>query len=120
MGHTEWASDPRFADGRQRVTNRPALIDAMQPVLRTRRRDAWIALLQQAGVPCAPVNDIAELAASEQLQAVDLMRTLPGSGTRVVGLPISFDRERPAPRRDSPRLGEHTAEILAEPVKAGA
>jgi crotonobetainyl-CoA:carnitine CoA-transferase CaiB-like acyl-CoA transferase len=43
---------------------------------------------------------------------VDLMRELPGSGLSVVGLPISFDRARPHPRRDSPKLGEHNAEVF--------
>jgi crotonobetainyl-CoA:carnitine CoA-transferase CaiB-like acyl-CoA transferase len=88
----------------------------MQPVLRSRTRDRWIAVLQDAGVPCAPVNDIAELAGSEQLRAVDLMRTLPGSGMQVVGLPISFDRRRPNPHSDSPKLGEHNAELFGSPV----
>ncbi len=114
LGHPEWARDPRFEDGRKRVVNREALIAEMQDVLRTRRRDDWIAALEKAGVPCAPVNDIAELARSEQMQAVDLMRTLPGSGMKVVGLPISFDRQRPHPRSDSPRLGEHNAEVLGK------
>jgi formyl-CoA transferase len=58
------------------------------------------------------VNDIAGLAQSEQLRAVDLMRTLPGSGMQVVGLPISFDCQRPHPHRDSPRLGEHNEELF--------
>jgi crotonobetainyl-CoA:carnitine CoA-transferase CaiB-like acyl-CoA transferase len=105
MDHPEWATDPRFDDGRKRSVNRPALIMAMAPVLLTRTRDEWMQVLTRVGVPCAPVNDIAELAATEQLQAVDLMRTLPGSGLQVVGLPISFDGERPHPRCDSPKLG---------------
>jgi crotonobetainyl-CoA:carnitine CoA-transferase CaiB-like acyl-CoA transferase len=105
MGHPEWATDPRFDDGRKRSANRPALIATMVPVLLTRTRDAWMATLTRVGVPCAPVNDIAELAVTEQLQAIDLIRTLPGSGLWVVGLPISFDGERPHPRSDSPKLG---------------
>ena len=110
-GHPEWATDPRFEDGRKRSANRPALIAAMAPVLLTRPRDQWMAELQRVGVPCAPVNDIAELAATAQLQAIDLMQELPGSGLKVVGLPISFDGERPQPRSDSPKLGEHNATV---------
>jgi formyl-CoA transferase len=114
MGHPEWCADPRFSDGRKRAANRQALADVMQPVLRERGRQDWLGIIGEAGVPCAPVNDIAELAASEQLQAMDIMRTLPGSDLRVVGLPISFDRQRPHPRADSPKLGQHNAELLAE------
>jgi formyl-CoA transferase len=118
LGRPEWATDPRFEDGRKRSANRAALIVEMTMVLLTRSRDEWLAALGRVGVPCAPVNDIAELAATEQLQAVDLVRVLPGSGLRIVGLPISFDGERPQPRSDSPKLGEHNAEVL-DTVRAG-
>jgi formyl-CoA transferase len=84
----------------------------MQPVLRTRTRQDWLGIIGEAGVPVAPVNDIAELAATEQLAAMDLLRTLPGSGLRVVGLPVSFDRQRPHPQGAAPKLGEHNDEVL--------
>jgi crotonobetainyl-CoA:carnitine CoA-transferase CaiB-like acyl-CoA transferase len=114
MGHPEWVQDERFADGRRRSANREALAATMQPVLATKTRVEWLGLIGEAGVPVAPVNDIAELAETEQLQALDLMRTLPDSGLTVVGLPITFDRQRPHPEGDSPRLGEHNAEIFGE------
>jgi crotonobetainyl-CoA:carnitine CoA-transferase CaiB-like acyl-CoA transferase len=112
MGHPEWYADPRFSDGRKRTQNREALIALMEPVVAARTRADWIELLGKVGVPCAAVNDIAELSASEQLAAVDMMRTLPGSNLRVVGLPISFDGERPHPRTDSPKVGEHDREVF--------
>jgi len=56
------------------------------------------------------VNDIAELGQSEQLAAIDMVRELPGSGLRVVGLPINFDGTRPHPRTDSPKVGEHSGQ----------
>ncbi|HEX2941594.1 MAG TPA: CoA transferase, partial [Rhodopila sp.] len=114
MGHPEWCDDPLFADGRKRAANREALAATMQPVLLTRGRQEWLGIIGEAGVPCAPVNDIAELAASEQLEAMDMLRTLPGSGVRVVGLPISFDGQRPQPAGDSPRLGEHNGSMFGE------
>jgi formyl-CoA transferase len=112
LGHPEWATDERFADGRRRTANRAALIPLMVPVLLAETRARWMAVLEAVGVPCAPVNDIPEVSASDQLAAVDLMRELPRSGLSVVGLPISFDRQRPYPYRDAPRLGEHNAEIF--------
>ena len=112
MGHPEWASDPRFSDGRKRAVNKAALIALMEPLLLTQSRDAWMAALTKAGVPCAPVNDIADLVATPQLAAMDMMRKLPGSNLDVVGLPLTFNRERPHPYRDSPKLGEHNDEVL--------
>jgi formyl-CoA transferase len=73
---------------------------------------AWLGIIGEAGVPVAPVNNIAELAETEQLEALDMMRVLPGSDLKIVGLPITFDRQRPHPDGDSPKLGEHNAEIF--------
>jgi crotonobetainyl-CoA:carnitine CoA-transferase CaiB-like acyl-CoA transferase len=113
MGHPEWCANPLLSDGRKRAANRQAVVDAMQPVLLTRSRQDWMGIIGEAGVPCAPVNDIAELAETEQLQAMDMMRTLPGSNLKIVGLPITFDRQRPYPRSDSPKLGEHNDEVFS-------
>jgi crotonobetainyl-CoA:carnitine CoA-transferase CaiB-like acyl-CoA transferase len=112
LGHPEWASDERFAKGPARVRNKAALIPLIAEVLRTRPRDAWIAALEAAGVPCSPVNDIGEVVASAQFAAMDMAHPLPGGGPRVVGLPISFDGVRPRPARGAPALGEHDAELL--------
>jgi crotonobetainyl-CoA:carnitine CoA-transferase CaiB-like acyl-CoA transferase len=112
LGHPEWASDERFAKGPARVRNKAALIPLVAEVLVTRPRDAWIAALEAAGVPCSPVNDIGEVVASEQFAAMDMVQALPGGGPRVVGLPINFDGVRPRPARGAPALGEHDAEVL--------
>ncbi len=113
MGHPEWSEHPLLSDGRKRAANRAALVDVMQPVLLTRTRQDWLGIIGEAGVPVAPVNDIAELADTEQLRAMDMMRVLPDSGVRVVGLPISFDRQRPHPSGPAPKLGQHNDAVLA-------
>ena len=112
LGHPEWAEDERFAKSRQRVANRSVLVPLIAEVLRGNTRAHWIEGLEAVGVPCAPVNDIGEVAASAQFAAVDIVQTLPDSGVRVVGLPINFDRKRPWSATSAPKLGEHTAEIL--------
>ena len=112
MGHPDWSADPLFSDGRQRAANREMLVAAMQPVLMEKTRLEWLGIIGEAGVPVAPVNNIAELAETEQLQAMDMMRTLPDSGLKIAGLPVSFDRQRPHPFGDSPKLGEHNDEIF--------
>ena len=112
LGHPEWAEDERFARSRQRVKHRAVLVPLIAEVLRGNTRAHWIAGLEAVGVPCAPVNDIGEVAASAQFAAVDIVQTLPESGVRVVGLPINFDRKRPWSATSAPALGEHTAAIL--------
>ncbi|WP_424631220.1 CaiB/BaiF CoA transferase family protein [Bradyrhizobium sp. SYSU BS000235] len=112
LGYPEWATDPRFARGRDRFLNRDVLIDLMSVVLRTKTRGEWISAFEAVGVPCSPVNTIVELSQTEQFKAVDLVRTLPGSGLPVIGLPISFDGQRPHPQSGAPKLGEHNDEVL--------
>ena len=119
MGHPRMVRRPALRPtGASAPPTAHAVVAAMQPVLLTRTRQDWMGIIGEAGVPCAPVNNIAELAETEQLQAMDMMRTLPGSDVRVVGLPITFDRQRPHPRRDSPRnSASMTAEILDRPER---
>jgi len=112
LGFPEWKTDARFARGRDRFTHRDVLIGLMTPVLTTKPRAEWIALFQAAGVPCSPVNNIVELSQTEQFKASDILRTLPGSGLNVVGLPISFDGQRPHPHAGAPKLGEHNRDVL--------
>ncbi len=111
MGHPEWSADPRFENGRKRALHRPELIALMDAELVTQGREHWMGLLESVGVPCSPVNDIGEVANSPQLAAIDMVRELPGSGLKVMGLPISFDGVRPYPRTDSPKLGEHNSDF---------
>jgi formyl-CoA transferase len=107
LGFPEWATDPRFARGRDRLAHRDELLGLIAAVVRTRTQAEWLAAFEAAGVPCSAVNTIVELSQTEQFAASDLLRTLPGSGLRVVGLPIAFDGERPHPHSGAPRLGEH-------------
>jgi len=112
LGHPEWATDPRFKRGPDRKAHRVELVGLIEPVLRQKTRDYWMAELTKAGVPNSPVNSIPDLAQSEQLKAIDILRALPGCNATVVGLPIQFNGERPHPYRDSPKTGEHNDEVF--------
>jgi len=113
LGHPDWATDPKYAKSRARVANKTELLPKIAAAMRAKPRAAWIEAFEAAGVPCAAVNDIAELANSQQFAAADIVQELPGGGPKVVGLPIAFDRARPRSARPSPKLGEHTDEVLA-------
>jgi crotonobetainyl-CoA:carnitine CoA-transferase CaiB-like acyl-CoA transferase len=122
LGHPEWASDPRYAKTASRVANKDVLLPLIAAAMKTRTRDQWVEAMEKTGVPCAAVNDIGELAATEQLAAVDLVHQLPvrdgeSGAPRVVGLPITFDRKRPRSPMSAPKLGEHTDEVLRQIVR---
>jgi crotonobetainyl-CoA:carnitine CoA-transferase CaiB-like acyl-CoA transferase len=114
LGHPEWVTDPRFATGPARNAHRSELVALMTGVTRTRSSAEWLADLERVGVPVAKVNSIGDLAQTEQLKAVALLQTLPDNDLTLVGLPISFNRQRPLSSRGAPELGEHNAEILGE------
>ena len=86
--------------------------------MRARSRSEWLARLDAAGVPCAPINTLAETAAEPQTEAVEILQEAPGLPKPFIGLPIKFDDVRPPIRRPAPRIGEHDGEIL-DPLLVG-
>jgi len=112
LGHAEWADDARFASNPKRVENQAALYALIEAEMRKRSTTEWIAVLEEAGIPCAPVQNVAEMIAHEQTKALGLMQEVPASAMKFIGLPLSFDGTRPAIRSRPPRLGEHTQQIF--------
>ncbi|WP_129290915.1 CoA transferase [Streptomyces sp. N1] len=118
LGLPALADDPRFTTNSARVTHRDALNAHLEPLLATRPTAHWSPLLQEAGVPAAPVRHLDEVYASPQTEALGMVRTVdhPATGgpLRQVAFPVSFQGVRPPVRTAQPALGEHSAEILAE------
>ena len=112
LGHPEWASDPRFAKNVDRVRHRELLLGDIQALLLTRTKGEWIDLFSAADVPCGPINGIDEALAHPQTAATGMLQAVPGLGKSLVGLPISFDGQRPAVRTMAPSLGADTDTLL--------
>ena len=112
IGLPELVDDPRFATNPERVTNREALVEALSVRLREDTRAAWLEKLAAAGVPAAPVQDVGEVAADPQTEAIGILQRLGGFTT--LGPAFSVDGERPAYPSPPPALGAHSAEVLAE------
>lgn len=116
-GHPEWAEDPRFATNAQRVAHRDLLIPLIRQVTVFRTTDQWMADLEQAGVPCGPINDLAQVFADPQVLARGLMVRMahPLSGeVDLVANPIRLSRTPVEYRLAPPLLGEHAAQILRD------
>jgi len=107
LGHAEWGGDARFRTNRDRAANKGTLIPLIAAIIKARPRAHWVERLDAVGVPCAPINDLRQVAALPQTAALGVMQTTPDVGIEFVGLPVSFNGERPPLRARAPRLGEH-------------
>ncbi len=116
VGHAEWARDARFAKNPDRVTNREALDNPIAQALKAGKTAAWIEKLRAAGVPCGPINTVAEALTDPHTLARDMVRTVkhPKAGDlKMVGIPFRMNGTPATIRRAPPLLGEHTEEVLA-------
>ncbi|MCE2970310.1 MAG: CoA transferase [Burkholderiales bacterium] len=116
-GCPELAADPRFARNADRVRHREVLIPLLEPIVRSQPVAFWAERLEAAGVPCGPINSIAQAFADPQVVARGLRFDLPhptaGSVPQVAN-PINLSDSPPAHNRAPPTLGQHTGEVLRE------
>lgn len=109
LGHPEWADDPRYRTNQDRTARADALKADLEAVLCHRPAAHWIAVLEAAGVPCAPVQTVADAVEMEQTKARNMIVT--AGGLRMVGNPIKLGgHDDPPTRTPAPDLdadGEH-------------
>jgi len=117
LGLPDLVTDERFRTNPDRVRNRGELAEFVSARLREDTTASWHARLTDAGIPAAPVADVADVVAAEQTAALGMLQPLGHEAIpelRLPALPLSFDGERATHRSAPPAVGEHTAEILAE------
>ena len=119
LGCPEIAGDERYAKNANRVRHRDALLPLLQQRLVTRSVAQWVEVLQPEGVPCGPVNSIAQTFADPQVvhrqMRIDLPHPLAGSVPSVAN-PIKFSGT-PIQYGDAPpTLGQHSDQVLKEYV----
>lgn len=117
LGLEELRADARFNSNPARVEHHAELVALLEERLATDGTGSWHERLTRAGVPAAPVADIADVLASPQTAALELLQplehpTIPD--LRLPALPLSLDGERVLHRSAPPLLGQHTAELLRE------
>ncbi len=117
LGCEELADDPRFREKADRVRNNEALVELLQERLRQHPSAYWFERLDAEGIPVGPVMNHAEVFADPQIRAREMVVEVdhPSAGRgRTLGIPVKLSETPGAVRRPAPRLGEHTAEVLAE------
>ncbi len=121
FGYQDLQADPRLLGNNNRVRNRDWLIPLLRERLALQSAADLAALFERHGLPFAPITKPHELLDDPHLCATDGLApiTLPdgeraGQTAQTVLLPLALDGERLGVRRSPPKLGEHSAELLAE------
>ncbi len=115
LDRPDWAADPRFASNATRVAHRDVLLPLIEATTARQPIGALAARLDALGIPNAPLQDVADVAAHPQTAALGLLGAERPGGLPLVGLPLSFDGARPAMRWPAPRLGEHNDHLHEVP-----
>ncbi|MBC7414572.1 MAG: CoA transferase [Herminiimonas sp.] len=116
-GQPELSVDPRFSTNPMRVAHRAELVPLLSAMVVQHTRDTWIGMLEDAGVPCGPINTLADTFANPQVRARGMQIDLPhpSAGTvKLVGNPIRLSQTPVQYDRPPPLLGEHGDDILRD------
>jgi crotonobetainyl-CoA:carnitine CoA-transferase CaiB-like acyl-CoA transferase len=117
VGHPEWADDPRYRDFAARRENATTLLAELEGVFATETSEHWLALLRKAGVPCGPVNSVAQALRDPHTLARGMVVETehPYFGTvRQVGSPLRVGASAEREHRRGPRRGEDAGYVLGE------
>jgi len=116
LKRAELADDPRFAKNADRVANRQELIAILSAIFMTQTTEHWVTALNQANVPCAPVQTIDQVFAAPQVLHRNMLVEVdhPTVGKiRMAGIPVKFSATPASVRLPPPLLGEHNDDVLS-------
>lgn len=119
IGADELAHDPRFAKNTDRVLNRQILITLIGEQTRKQTASHWLEEMEKAGVPCGPVNDLAQTFADPQIRHREMSvniphRANPETGVTLIGNPLNFSETPIQYKKAPPVRAEDTREILSK------
>ncbi len=118
LGAADMLADPRFVSSAGRSEHRKEINERFGAITRTQPGAHWIKLLNEAGVPCGPINSIDQTFAEPQVKHLGIARRVRHrklGDIRVVGQPINLSRyPQPETLGQTPELGEHTSDVLME------
>jgi len=117
LGRSDMATDPAYKSNALRQKSQKKLKDEIESVLKTNTTDHWIAVVSKGGVPCGPINNIAQAIAHPQVAARNMLVDVPdGSGgtLKLAGNPLKMSAfPDPTTRRAAPDLDSDRDAILS-------
>ena len=115
IGLKELIDDPRFRTSDLRRTHRKELNAIINEITRKRTMADWIEYLNKAGVPCGPINNLAQTFEDPQIKHQQMVLELeqPSGKVKTLGFPVKMSNTPAKIHRPAPQLGQHTEEILS-------
>ncbi|MFP6717691.1 MAG: CoA transferase [Alphaproteobacteria bacterium] len=111
LGTPELTIDSRFNTNRARIENVAALKKALERILKTHDTNYWLQKLETAGVPCGPLNTVADVVKNPQVQSRNMVVEIDDDQTtrlKIAGNPIKLNRySDPDTRAPAPALNQH-------------
>ncbi len=117
LGLRELRDEPRFRTTNDRVAHRAELDSILSDAFKTRTRAEWVAFLNEHGVACGPIHNLAEVFADPQIRHQQMLVEMPHpvhGMVKLLGMPIKLSNTPGEFRLPPPLLGEHTEEVLRE------
>jgi crotonobetainyl-CoA:carnitine CoA-transferase CaiB-like acyl-CoA transferase len=117
LGVPQLIDDPRFKTVPDRSKNRKVMNEELDKATSTKTSAEWIAILNEAGVPCGPIYNVKEVFADPHVRhlglAVDVKSPALGE-IQIQNVPVTLSRTPAQVRTAAPEMGEHTDEVLRE------
>jgi len=107
VGHPEWCDNERFISNPKRVEHQTELYRMLDDIIKMRTTKEWVTILESGGIPCSPVQSMADMVAHEQTQTLQLIQDVPNSEMKFFGLPMRINGVRSDIRTAPPALGQH-------------
>jgi crotonobetainyl-CoA:carnitine CoA-transferase CaiB-like acyl-CoA transferase len=117
IGRADLIDHPRFVKNAERVAHRDELLKMLGEIFSSRDSKTWSQILQEAAVPCAPVQTVDQVFNDPQVSHRDMLAEMehPSAGKiKMAGIPVKFSATPATLRLPPPRLGEHTQNVLED------
>ena len=119
IGAKDLVENPKFQKNTDRVLNRNELIPLINEYTKKQTADHWLNEMEKAGVPCGPVNDLAQTFADPQIKHREMAITMPhrnnlDEGVTLIGNPLNFSDTPIQYKKAPPVRAEDTRKILSK------
>lgn len=116
LGREDLLDDPRFKTNPDRRRNRQIINEIVGAEIAKKSRAEWIEILNEAGVPCGPINNLREAFEDPQVvhQEMVIESDQHSGPVKMTGFPLKLSKTPAKLTKRSPQLGEHTREIMTE------